>query len=268
MKDIKSLTVNITGKSGSAHAYIIEGRAGNSREEFIKYILSALLCQDKAESMRPCAVCDACVQVAAGASPDVVHMMKSGKNGYKVTDASQFMTRLSMRPYGRHLIGVIDDAELLGETVQNKLLKTLEEPLDNVIILLATGSSDELLNTVRSRCSIIRVQEYEGYSREDASLPEHLINGVDMLISGSTAFYEFREFLDKNIKSNEEALALLGIAERSLQSSMRAGKAVGICAERIEKAERTAMDISKGMDKSKALKRLFLELNENRAYTA
>ena len=268
MRDIKELTGNITGGSGRAHAYIIEGKSGNSRDEFIKYMLSALLCREDHPDMRPCAACDSCVQVAASTSPDVVYMMKSGKTGYKVEDATQFMTRLSMSPYGRHLIGVIDNAELMSEVIQNKLLKTLEEPLDDVIILLATGSSDELLSTVRSRCGLIRVQEYEGYSHEELAYSESLMSGASMLIAGNAAFHEFREFLDKNIKTNEDALALIGIAERSLQRSMNAGKAVGLCADRIEKAEKTAMDISQGMDKSKALKRLFLEVNENKAQVA
>lgn len=268
MKDIKSLTANITGGSGRAHAYIIEGKAGNSREEFVKYMLSALLCREEHADMRPCGVCDACVQVAVSTSPDVVYMMKSGKSGYKVDDATQFMTRLSMSPYGRYLIGVIDNAELMSEVVQNKLLKTLEEPLEDVIILLATGSSDELLSTVRSRCSLIRMQEYEGYSHEDLAYSEDLMSGAAMLIAGSAAFYEFREFTEKNIKTNEDAFALIAIAEKSLQRSMNAGKAVSLCADRIEKAEKTAMDISKGMDKSKALKRLFLEINENKAHIA
>jgi len=268
VKDIKSLTANITGGSGRAHAYIIEGKSGSARDEFIKYMLSALLCREEDAYLRPCANCDACVQVAAATSPDVVYMMKSGKTGYKVDDATQFMTRLSMRPYGRYLIGVIDDAELMSEVIQNKLLKTLEEPLDDVIILLATGSSDELLSTVRSRCSLVRMQEYEGYSHEDLAYSENLMSGAAMLIAGSAAFHEFRDFLDKQIKTNEDALALIGIAERSLQRSMSAGKAISLCADRIEKAERTAMEISKGMDKSKALKRLFLEINENKAHIA
>ena len=268
MKDVKSLTANISSGTGRAHAYIIEGKAGSSRDEFIKYMLSALLCREDKPDARPCASCDACVQVAASTSPDVVHMIKSGKTGYKVEDANQFMTRLSMSPYGRHLVGVVDNAELMSEVIQNKLLKTLEEPLEGVIILLATGSSDELLSTVRSRCSLIRVQEYEGYSQEELAYSENLMSGAAMLIAGSAAFHEFRDFTDKHIKTNEDALALIGIAERSLQRSMAAGKAIRLCADRIEKAERTAMDISKGMDKSKALKRLFLEINENKAHIA
>ena len=164
MKDLKNLIENISEGESSAHAYIIEGRSGSSRNDFLMTLISGLECLNENMQSRPCGRCDACVQVAARTNPDVVYMQKSGKTGYRSEDAIAFTERLSMRPYGRYLIGVVDEAETLSETVQNKLLKTLEEPLKDVLLFLLTSRGDELLSTVKSRCSLIRINEYEGYS--------------------------------------------------------------------------------------------------------
>ena len=56
-------------------------------------------------------------------------------------------------------MGIIDNAERLSEIVQNKLLKTLEEPYPGTVIILATDNKESLLPTVRSRCVELRMHE-------------------------------------------------------------------------------------------------------------
>ena len=246
MKDLRTVIRNISEGASSAHAYIVEGPAGTSREEFLGDIIKGLECSEL----------------------DLVYMQQSGKTGYKVDDAAAFAERLSMRAYGRYLIGVIDNAELMSEVVQNKLLKTLEEPHEGTIILLAAARADALLATVRSRCSIIRTQEFLGYEASDAETEGNFMEGAFMLLTQREPFHEFREFLDKHIKTQEDALSLIGIAEDKLRGAMRDGKAMSFCAERIEEAERTAADIARGMDKSRALKRLYLRYTDKKGLKA
>ena len=239
MRKLSELVQNITEGRSGAHAFIIEGKAGETRDAFIADLLKELGCTEI----------------------DSVFMNMSGKTGYLKDDVVPFMERLSMSPYGRYLAGVINDAELLGEILQNKLLKTLEEPPANVLIFLTSSRSDELLSTVRSRCSLVRLSEFEGYrDEEDDKADEEMMAGALMLLTQSSAFYEFREFLDKNIKSQSDALRFISMAEERIRKSMTEGKGVKLCADMIEAAEKTAMDITKGMDKNRALKRLYLEL--------
>jgi len=248
MRSLESLVQNISEGRDGSHAFIIEGRATETRESFARDLIKGLGCSEI----------------------DIVNMGMSGKTGYSVRDdLPPFIERLSMRPYGRYLVGVIQSAELLSETAQNKLLKTLEEPSEGVLILLATSRSEELLRTVRSRCSLVRVQEFEGYrDEEDEKHSEELMAGVMMLLTGSSAFYEFREFLDKNIKTKEDALEFIASAEDRLRRPMAEGKGMQLCADRIETAEKTAMDIIKGMDKNRALKRMYLAFCGSRTYRA
>lgn len=264
MKDLKELVINISEGESAAHSYIIEGKSGSARDSFLMKLLSGLECLEDEVMKRPCGSCAACMQTEALSHPDIVYMQKSGKRGYRTEDAAAFMERLCMRPYGRFLIGVIDDAELLNETVQNKLLKTLEEPAQDVIIILLTSRSDELLGTVRSRCSLIRMDEYSGFaSAEDEKASEELKEGVALMLPKTGDFCGFREFIEKNIKTAEDAVEYIGLVEEELRTLMGSGASdIGICASGIEEAEKTAMDIGRGMDKSKALKRLFLELGE------
>ncbi|MBR2674949.1 MAG: hypothetical protein IKE52_05785 [Mogibacterium sp.] len=260
MKEIKELIRNIAEGESSAHAYIIEGKSGSKRNEFLLALVSGLECQNENIETRPCGRCAACVQAAALTSPDIVYMQRSGKSGYRSEDAIAFTERLGMTPYGRYLIGIINEAEALSEIVQNKLLKTLEEPLEKVLLILATSRSDELLATVRSRCSLVRIDEYEGYSgSEESASSEEMAEGAAQILSKEGSFYQFREFTEKNIKSTEDAAEYIGLVEERLRNMMREGAEICVLANGIEAAERTAMDIGRGMDRQKALKRLFLE---------
>ena len=76
----------------------------------------------------------------------------------------------------------------------------------------------------------------------------------------AAAFCEFRDAVEKSVKSRQDAIALLDMLEDILREQMMNGNDPAASAERIEAAERTRMDIERDMDKNKALKRLFLEI--------
>ena len=259
MKDINGIIENITRGASSAHAYIVEGRNRDSRTAFIDSLAMGLECLDPDVSARPCGRCPACRQVAAGSSLDIVRMQMSGKTAYKTEDANLFAERLDMGAYGRFLIGIIDDADRLSETVQNKLLKTLEEPREGVLLFLGSSNPDHLLDTVRSRCSIIRTAGYlEDEERE--GVQESFEKAAGML-SGGCMFYEFRDVLEKSVKTREDALALVGAAEDLIRGCMLAGEDPAAMAMKLECCEKARADIERDMDKNKALKRLCLELS-------
>ena len=165
-----------------------------------------------------------------------------------------------MGAYGRYLIGIIDDADSLSETVQNKLLKTLEEPRPDVILLLGNSNPDHLLSTVRSRCSTIRLQA----SQEDADGTEsektEALKAAASLLGGEGAFCEFREALEKSVKTRGDALMLIDQAEEGFRERMRSGDMPAAMADRLELCEKARADIERDMDRNKALKRLRLEL--------
>ena len=239
MRDIAELIENLRSGESAAHAYILEGRNRESRSGFTNELVSGLGCS----------------------SLDIVRMEMSGKSGYKVEDASAFSERLTMGAYGSFLGGIIEDADSMSETVQNKLLKTIEEPHSSVVLLLGTSNPDHLLSTIKSRCVTIRVSDY-GFDEEDGKEAERLgeIAEVASLLTDVSHFHEFRDAANKNVKSKADALALLDVLEDRLRENMISGEDPAAYAERIELAETARADIERDMDKIKALKRLFLEL--------
>jgi len=257
---LNAVIKSIAGGASSAHAYIVEGKAGSRREDFIKKLSMGLECRCADVSARPCGNCDACRQVAAGSSMDIVRMQMSGKTGYKTEDANAFSSRLDMGAYGRYLIGIIDDADSLSETVQNKLLKTLEEPRPDVILLLGTSNPDHLLSTVRSRCSTIRLQEEQDDPDEAESEKTEAMKAAALMLGGDGAFCEFREAVEKNVKTRSDALMLIDQAEEEFRRRMMSGDSAASMADRLELCEKARADIERDMDRNKALKRLRLEL--------
>ena len=236
MRDTAELIANIKSGRSSAHAYILEGSPKEAREEFVQKLLAGLGVHGL----------------------DIVRMDMSGKNGYRTKDAEPFIERLEMGAYGDHLVGLIDDADSLSEVIQNKLLKTLEEPRPKVMIILGASNRDSLLSTVRSRCSILRLSDYMD-AAEDGRDTEGLRRAAAMLTDGGAAFYEFRSAVEKSVKSRADALAFIDMTEDILRERMMNGDDPGQAARRIESAEITRMDIERDMDRNRALKRLFLE---------
>ena len=279
MRNINDLIRNITVGTRAAHAFIIEGRSVKRRSSFITSLAAGLECTDPDVSRRPCRSCPACKQAAAGTSMDIVRMSKStgqGKSGkeiYRVDDAAAFIERLSMGSYGRYLIGIIDDADILSETIQNKLLKTLEEPAPDTLIFLGAANRDNLLSTVRSRCSDIRMADFvqDDDTDDDTVLEEKkaaaektsALHKLADNARSNTAFFEFRAGADKIIKTKEDALDFLEILEEDLRDRMIRGgeKSPGDYARYIELLNICRMDIRREMNHSKAVRRLFLEMD-------
>ncbi len=267
MQSISDLIRNI-GSGRAAHAYIIEGRSGDPRDSFVQTLVSGLECDAEDPGARPCGSCPSCRQVAAGTCMDVVRMSKStgrsGNESYKTSDAADLIERLSMDPYGRYLIGIIDDADSLSETIQNKLLKTLEEPPGRTILLLTASNRDNLLETVRSRCSVIRLSDYAEDAGDGRQAVTEIHSTAEMLISRKCRFCEFREAADKNIKSKEDAKLLLDALGDLAAEIMKDGAADRARAQEmarvIEISEKTRADIARDMNYSRALRRLYLEL--------
>lgn len=257
---LNAIIKSIAGGASSAHAYIVEGKAGSGREDFIKRLSMGLECSCADISSRPCGSCDACRQVAAGSSMDIVRMQMSGKTAYRTEDATAFSSRLDMGAYGRYLIGIIDDADSLSETVQNKLLKTLEEPRPDVILLLGTSNPDHLLSTVRSRCSTIRPDPEDAVQDKDEDEKAEALKDAAELLGGEGAFCEFRDAVEKCVKTRSDALMLIDYAEEGFRERMMSGDMPSAMADRLEICEKARADIERDMDRNKALKRLRLEL--------
>ncbi|NMC19580.1 MAG: DNA polymerase III subunit [Thermogutta sp.] len=149
-------------------SYLFVGPAGIGKRTFALKLAQALLCQTRDESlMDPCGACSACVQVAAGTHPDVMLISRPDDRAFIPVElligerdnrlGSGFCRHLSLKPYSnRRRVGIIDDADYLNAEGANALLKTLEEPPPDAVLILIGTSPAKQLPTIRSRCRQVR----------------------------------------------------------------------------------------------------------------
>lgn len=150
-----------------ASTFLFVGPAGIGKRTFANQLAQTLLCERAGDTFEACGNCAACRQVAAGAHPDLATVeLPSGKTAIPIElfigDREHRMQRgllhhLSLKPLGGgRKIAIIDDADRLNVEGANCLLKTLEEPPPNSLLILI-GTSEQLqLPTIRSRCQILR----------------------------------------------------------------------------------------------------------------
>jgi len=136
--------------SGSTgHAYLFCGTRGTGKTTTARLLAKALNCTSDGE--RPCGECENCKAIAAGNFLDVVEIDAASNNG--VDDIRELRESVNFPPVvGRTKVYIIDEAHMLSGAASNALLKTLEEPPENVVFILATTEPNKLPATILSRC--------------------------------------------------------------------------------------------------------------------
>lgn len=137
------------------HALLFCGPEGVGKRTTAVALAQALLCTKGAEA---CDVCTACVRVSQGNHPDLV--VVEPEKGIIPIDRIRMLKRdLGRKSFaGGYKLCIIDDAEKMNEQAQNALLKTLEEPTPDTLLILVSGYPYLLLPTIISRCQRFRFQ--------------------------------------------------------------------------------------------------------------
>ena len=132
-----------------AHAYIFSGARGVGKTTTARILAKALNCA-KGPTVEPCNECDSCREIAAGTSLDVIEVDAASNRGIDQIRELREMVRYAPAS-SRYKVVILDEAHMLTDEASNALLKTLEEPPDKVIFVLATTQPEDLLETIRSR---------------------------------------------------------------------------------------------------------------------
>ena len=211
-----------TGKVG--HAYLFCGTRGTGKTSMARILSKALNCPSEAE-LKPCGICDSCKAIKDGLFVDVIEIDAASNNG--VDNIRELRESVKYPPaIGKKKIYIIDEVHMLSPGAFNALLKTLEEPPESVVFILATTEPQKLPATILSRCMRLdfkRVSEtvlVEGMRRickesnspvEEAALKLIAVNGdgsvrdclslLDQCLAGSG-----------DILTRDEVLNLLGSA--------------------------------------------------------
>jgi DNA polymerase-3 subunit gamma/tau len=132
-----------------AHAYIFSGARGVGKTTAARILAKALNCV-KGPTAQPCGECDSCKEIAAGTSLDVIEIDAASNRGIDQIRELREMVRYAPAA-SRSKVVILDEAHMLTGEASNALLKTLEEPPDRVIFVMATTQPEDLVDTIRSR---------------------------------------------------------------------------------------------------------------------
>ncbi|GBU23238.1 DNA polymerase III subunit gamma/tau [Fibrobacteres bacterium R8-0-B4] len=137
-------------KDRVAHAYVFTGTRGVGKTTAARILARALNCE-KGPTPTPCGECPACKDILNNSSLDVMEI--DGASNNSVDDIRELRENIGYTSMGgRYRVVVIDEVHMLSKSAFNALLKTLEEPPQNVIFILATTEPAKIPSTIHSRC--------------------------------------------------------------------------------------------------------------------
>jgi DNA polymerase III subunit delta' len=139
-----------------AHAYLFSGPRGSGKDAMARTLAKALNCLEQEHDSCPDGgrVCDSCRRINDGAHPDIYWVRPESKSRrIQVEQMRDFMKSVNLRSsLGGVKVGIVVDADCMGEEASNAFLKTLEEPPAQTVIILLTADPQRLLPTILSRC--------------------------------------------------------------------------------------------------------------------
>ena len=208
---VKQALMNALSSGRIAHAYLFTGPRGTGKTTTARIFAKALNCM-KGSTDRPCGECLNCRQITDGSSMDVQELDAASNRG--VDDIKNLNKNADFAPVNcRYKVYIIDEAHMLTTEACNALLKTLEEPPEHVVFILATTEPQKILPTIHSRC-----QRFDFHPITQEEIVAHL----QKVAKGS------------DIKADKEALELIAAAsEGGMRDALSLLEQCGVMAETV-----------------------------------
>ncbi len=201
-----------------AHAYLFAGPKGTGKTSIARIFAKGLNCEN-GPTPHPCMKCDQCISITNGTNLDVIEIDAASNRG--IDEIRDLKEKVKYAPVSaRYKVYIIDEAHMLTMQAFNALLKTLEEPPENVVFILATTEPEKIPPTILSRCErfyfkrislpgliskIKEIAKKENFKLEDAAAmliarfsTGSLRNALSLLDQASVMFEEITE---ENVRS-------------------------------------------------------------------
>lgn len=167
-----------------AHAYLFTGPRGVGKTSIARLMAKGVNCLTNGITDTPCNICENCKEISMGNFLDLIEIDAASNRG--IDEIRQLKEKINYSPAkGRKKVYIIDEVHMLTKEAFNALLKTLEEPPEHVLFILATTEPDKILPTIISRCQrydfksvnyrdmrekLLYIVDSEGYKVDEASL--------------------------------------------------------------------------------------------------
>ena len=213
----KSIQLNKT-----SHSYIFWGIEGIGKKLIAKEFAKNILCIDQKENSN----CKSCIEFDSSNNPDF-QLIEPNEGKVKIEQIREMQKKVSEKPIiSNKKVYIIDNADTMTTEAQNCLLKTLEEPPEYITIILICSNEDNLLTTIKSRCTrmqfeaieIEKIKKYIKQNYPEEEISENIINlsqgsiGKVLKLNENKNIYENIEKIFLNMQ-NKDLIEIVQMAE-------------------------------------------------------
>ncbi|MGE5124049.1 MAG: ATP-binding protein, partial [Acidobacteriaceae bacterium] len=220
-----NLLAEHVAKGRERHAYLLTGPAGIGRRTLALRFAQALNCKQPPQPGQPCRECLACKRIEAMQHPDLAVVVAEHEGEtLRIDQVRELQHTLSLAPYeGRYRVALVLRFEEAHISAANAMLKTLEEPPAQVVVILTARSAESLLPTIVSRAEVIRLRTL---SVEDTASGLQAVKGVPRPLAENLAhisdgrpgyairLYENPGLLEQRSAWLDELISLLASSQR------------------------------------------------------
>jgi len=156
LASVRETLKKIISMGNMPHAFLFAGPKGTGKTSAARILAKVINCEKiRTGGVEPCNKCNQCISISKEENIDVVEMDAASNRGIDDVRSLREMIRLSPAS-AKKKVYIVDEAHMLTAEASNAFLKTLEEPPEHVVFILATTNPEKLIETIRSRTTIIK----------------------------------------------------------------------------------------------------------------
>ncbi|MCL2438369.1 MAG: DNA polymerase III subunit gamma/tau [Coriobacteriia bacterium] len=226
---------NAVATDSVAHAYLFSGPRGTGKTTTARILAAALVCGHTKEG-EPDGDCEQCQQISEGRHPDIIELDAASQTGVDNV-REEIISKMHLATvHGKSKVYIIDEVHMLSKGAFNALLKTLEEPPQQVVFILCTTDPQKVLGTVRSRCQefdfhpisvsdiagrLGYIADKEGIKAEPAALELIARHAAGGMRDAITLLEQMSAYSGGDIKASDVEDSMGGVSGDSLADIMR-----------------------------------------------